>query len=343
MRFLPYQRSGVVEFMKRRVFSRAKNRRVALFDVDSTIPNLALMKLSTFYKQRGDKVEAYNPIEKIMYDLIYASKVFSTSDSSMLDKNSMIIGGTGWDFSIELAEEIESLQPDYSLYSYPHNIGFTMRGCRLRCSFCVVPEKEGKPYGTNTIEELWTQRNSDFLVLLDNDFFGNPEWRGRIEELRYYNLRVNFSQGINIRNLKLDQAQALASVRFVNLKGTAKKVYFAWDDPRHEKLIHKGLQIAFEGGIKPYQMAFYVLIGYHSTPEEDLHRVETLRSYGCDPFVMPYDRSFPYQRDFARWVNHKAIFKTVSWKDYKRNTKRMSKKDPGFFDYLEHGTPKKRR
>ena len=64
-------------------------------------------------------------------------------------------------------------------------------------------------------------------------------------------------------------------------------------------------------------MAFYVLIGYHSTEEEDLHRVETLRSYGCDPYVMPYDKFDDYQKKFTRWVNHKAIFKSVAWKDYK--------------------------
>ena len=216
-----------------------------------------------------------------------------------------------------LPPEIEKLAPDYSLYNYPHNIGFTMRGCRLRCSFCVVPEKEGKPYGVLTIPEIWTQRTSDFIVLLDNDFFGNPEWAARIDELVDLKLKVNFNQGLNIRNLKPAQAEAVASVRFCNLSGKAKQVHFAWDDPRHEKLIHKGIATCVEAGIKPYQMAFYVLIGYHSTPEEDLHRVEVLRSYGCDPYAMPYKKDDPYQNKFTRWVNHKAIFNSVKWSEYK--------------------------
>ncbi len=35
-----------------------------------------------------------------------------------------------------------------------------------------------------------------------------------------------------------------------------------------------------------------------------------------DPFVMTFDKSDPYQKSFARWINHKAIFKTVNWEEY---------------------------
>lgn len=274
------------------------------------------MKLSAHHKAIGDSVEWYFPLLIDEYDKIYASTVFEFSDKSQVIPEHMVVGGTGWTGGVELAPEIEALQPDYSLYNYPHNIGFTMRGCRLKCPFCVVPEKEGAPKHNNTIEEIWQQRGSDFVVLLDNDFFGNPNWRECIDAIRKHNLRVNFCQGINIRNLKVEQAEALASVRFVNASGKYRQVYFAWDDPRHEKLIHKGIQRCFDAGIKPYQMAFYVLIGYWSTIDQDLHRVKTLTDYGCDPFVMPFDKTDYMQRKFARWVNHKALFNSVSWRDY---------------------------
>lgn len=296
--------------------------KIALYDVDSKIPNLALMKASAYHKSLGHVTELYQPLFRDDYEHIYASKVFNFSDGSMLDPQTMEIGGTGWDIKKEMPPEIEAMTPDYSLYDYPHNIGFTMRGCRLVCSFCVVPEKEGKPYSTNTIGELWTQRDSDFLILLDNDFFGNPEWAKRIEELQETGLKVNFSQGLNIRNLKEDQAKAVASVNFRNINNTAKQVHFAWDDPRHEKLIHKGIDLAAKCGIKPSQMAFYVLIGYQSTPEEDLHRVEVLREYGCDPYAMPYNKDDSYQKRFTRWVNHKAIFKSVPWGEYSAGTRK---------------------
>jgi len=294
--------------------------KIGIYDVDSKIPNLALMKISAHHKKIGDDVEMFSPLFRNDYDKVYASKIFNFSDGSLIDSD-MIVGGTGIDIEKNLPAEIEALQPDYSLYNYPHNIGFTMRGCRLKCSFCVVPEKEGKPKQNNTIAEIWQQRESDFIVLLDNDFFGNPEWRERIDEILFQGLKVNFSQGLNIRNLTKEQANCLSLVRFSNINNTKKQVHFAWDDPRHEKLIHKGIDTCIVAGIKPSQMAFYVLIGYHSTEAEDLHRVEVLRKYGCDPYVMPYDKSDPYQRAFTRWVNHKAVFSTVEWADYKSSVK----------------------
>ena len=302
--------------------------RIALYDVDSTIPNLALMKLARYHKERGDEVVCYSPLWALTYDRVYASKIFDFSDGKLLDPERMEIGGTGWDLKSALLPEIERLQPDYSLYGYPHNIGFTMRGCRFRCEFCVVPEKEGRPRTNNTIGEIWQQRDSDFVVLLDNDFFGNPEWQERIAEIRKHDLQVNFSQGLNIRIITEEQAAALASVRFTNLHATYKQVHFAWDRYRDGRLIRRGFERCVAAGIKPWQIAFYVLIGFDTTHEQNLERVKTLASWGCDPFAMPYDRSDPYQKAFARWVNHKAIFKTVSFADYRVHIKGRAELQP---------------
>lgn len=280
------------------------------------------MKLSAFHKEQGDDVILYDDLFKHTYDKIYASKIFKFSDGSLLDPDTMEIGGTGWDLETKLAPEIETSKPDYSLYGYPHNIGFTMRGCRFRCKFCVVPQKEGKVYEENTIDKIWQQRGSNFIMLLDNDFFGNPVWSDRIDEIKANDLKVCFSQGLNIRIITDEQAAALASVRFTNVKNTAKQVFFAWDQwgKGTERVIMEGIQRVVDAGIKPPQMAFFVLIGFNTTPEQDLYRVNTLKELGCDPYVMPFDRSDNYQRRFTRWVNHKAIFKSVEWEDYGKKT-----------------------
>jgi hypothetical protein len=303
--------------------------KIALFDVDSKIPNLALMKLSAYHKGKGDSVEPYSPIFKNSYDKIYASILFDFTDKTELDPAQMEIGGSEWSLEKNLPEEIERLQPDYSFYPdpdnpekpFPHSIGFAMRGCRFSCDFCGVPKKEGRPKPNNTIEEIWTQRDSNFVVLLDNDFFGNREWKERIEEIHRFDLHVNFSQGLNIRIITDEQAKALASVKFWNLRHTKRQVYFAWDRFNDERWIDAGIQRVFNAGIKPYQMAFYVLIGFDTTPEQDFYRVMKLKNLGCDPFAMPHNKSDPYQRKFARWVNHRAIFKSVEWKDYQSSAK----------------------
>ena len=82
-----------------------------------------------------------------------------------------------------------------------------------------------------------------------------------------------------------------------------------------------------DAGIKPSRMTFYVLIGYWSTPAQDLHRVEVLREYGCDPYVMPYDKFDRYQIDFARWVNYKVKFKTMTFPEYMKNQQGRHKDD----------------
>ena len=290
--------------------------KIAVLDVDSKIPNLALMKISSWHKKQGHEVEHYLPLAHHLYDKIYASKIFDFSDGSDIQPD-MITGGTGIDLKISLPNEIEEMDPDYILYNYPHNIGFAQRGCRFSCSFCVVPQKEGKPKSVNTIAKLWTQRSSNFLVLLDNDFFGNPEWADRIKEIKELDLKVNFSQGLNIRIISKKQAQALASVKFRKLKNTSKQVTFAWDQIDDEKVIKRGFQRVVDAGIKPYQMQFYVLIGYDTTPEEDLHRVMMLKDWGCDPYAMPYNKFDPYQKKFVRWVNRSAVFHSCSWEEYK--------------------------
>lgn len=295
--------------------------KVALLDVDSVIPNLALMKISQWHKTQGDTVVWYDELWRDTYDEIYASAVFQYSDKSAIDPERMQVGGTGWDTNKNLPDEIHAARPDYSLYGYPHNIGFTMRGCRFRCKFCVVPVKEGKPYEENTIGDIWQQRGSDFVVLLDNDFFGNPSWRERIGEILEHDLCVNFNQGLNIRIITEEQAAALADVRFSNFNRTEKQVHFAWDQfgKGTEKLIDQGIERVTAAGIKPHQMSFYVLIGFNTTPEQDLYRVEKLRDLGCNPYAMPYNKADPYQKKFSRWVNRKQLLMTIPFDDYVRS------------------------
>jgi hypothetical protein len=55
--------------------------RVGLLDLDATkFPNIPLMKISSWHKQKGDLVEWYEPFKALAegeYDKVYISKVFS--------------------------------------------------------------------------------------------------------------------------------------------------------------------------------------------------------------------------------------------------------------------------
>ncbi|MDA8232766.1 MAG: radical SAM protein [Magnetospirillum sp.] len=304
---------------------------VALYDVDSTTPNLALARIARAEGEKGNRVVRYDPTEPLLnagrFDRIYASKIFTRSDGRFLDPERMEIGGTGVDLRKTLPPEIERLPPDWSLWpGFKDNLGFAMRGCRRRCDFCFVPEKEGRARPASTIKDLLVQ-DSDFLILLDNDFFGNPEWRERVDEIHRLDLTVNLSQGINVRSITDEQARALAGLvnarpnrggsRLTNLHRTRGQFHFAWDNPKDEARVVAGISRLDAAGIKRWRMACYVLIGFNTTPAEDEHRVQTLRRLKIDPFVMPYDPDDARQARFARWANDKAIFGTVrTFSDY---------------------------
>ncbi len=200
---------------------------VLLIQVDGKLPNLALMKLAHWHRSQGHTVTLIRRRRRDLfdphYDKVYASAIFSQSEKFFPqitnDWPHAIFGGTGTT-NLQTVESI--IGTDYEYYDYqdyPHfqeSIGFTKRGCRLSCKFCVVPQKEGKPYFVNSINDIW--RGAPYprkLHLLDNDFFGHDSWRDHIREIIDGSFRVCLSQGINVRMITSETAEALASIQYV--------------------------------------------------------------------------------------------------------------------------------
>lgn len=117
-------------------------------------------------------------------------------------------------------------------------------------------------------------------------------------------------EALDIRLITDQTAAALATVK------RAKSIHFAWDGHGQDVAIAPGIETLKRHGIKPYRLMFYVLVGFNTTPEYDMHRIMTLHELGANPFVMPFDKSDAYQRHLARWCNNKAVFKTTLFDDY---------------------------
>lgn len=297
--------------------------KIGLVDVDSKMVNIALMKISAYHKSKGDHVEWYHPLLSGKIDRIYASKIFKFSDDvEFLPTDCEVIrGGTGYDIKSKLPEEIDQvIDIDYSIYpKCDYSMQFYSRGCIRNCPFCVVRQKEGYIY---PVKPMKLNPKGKHIEVLDNNFFANPEWKNAAEELIKLNQPVNL-HGIDARIMTEEHAYYLNKIK------RYKQIHIAWDNPK-EDLIPR-LKSIIEH-IKPYKLMCYVLIGYWSTPEEDLYRVEKLRELKIDPFVMPYDKSDKYQQNFARWVNHKATFKKVKWEDYGKKPK--EKKQDGQLELI---------
>ena len=57
--------------------------KIGLIDVDSKMPNLALMKLSAYYKKEGCQTELSYPLFVQNYDKVFASKIFTYTDEML--------------------------------------------------------------------------------------------------------------------------------------------------------------------------------------------------------------------------------------------------------------------
>jgi hypothetical protein len=284
--------------------------KIGLIDIDSKIPNIALMKLSAFHKQRGDDVEWWQgPLFHSQYDKVYASKVFDFTQMPELPED-VEVGGTGYDLKKALPEEVEYRCPDYSLYpDCDYSIGFYTRGCHRKCKFCKVPEKEGDIRFHQRIEGFENPKGKHW-VFLDNNILAYTDCNSFLQYIIDQKLKVDFNQATDIRLVDEDKAKLLSRIKWTSF------YRFSFDWVGMDKLIKEKVALLIESGLKAYKMFCFVLIGYNTTEEEDLYRVELLRSLKIDPFVMPYDKSVLYQKKFARWVNHKAIFKSVKWHEY---------------------------
>lgn len=284
---------------------------IALHDADMTgFPNLALMKLSAWHKARGDTVSRYMPIMSCTYDKVYSSRVFTFKNHDDPIGN-VEKGGVGWGKTNTLTEEIEHTCPDYTIFNSSFSQGFLTRGCPNKCGWCVVPRKEGAVRAHADIEEFAKHKA---VVLMDNNVLAHDHGIAQIEKMARLGLKVDFNQGLDARRIDDSVAKRLASLKWLN------PVRLACDQKSQMDSVGKAVSLLRKHGTKPKNYFCYVLV---KDIDDALERVEFLRSIGVDPFAQPYrdfeNKTEPTQeqKKLSRWVNHKAIFKTVKWEEYR--------------------------
>jgi hypothetical protein len=273
------------------------------------------MKISAYHKSIGDNVEWAN-IEN--YDRTYMSKVFTFSPDfvrGFANYGEIIKGGTGFKMTNTLPSEIDKLCPDYSIYpKFTAAYGFLTRGCPNKCSWCVVPRKEGNIQPYADIEEFLQGRKE--AILMDNNVLAHEHGLQQIEKIIRIGIKIDFNQGLDARIIARDKsiAELLSKVKW------SRYLRMACDTKSQIPFIEKALVNLNEYGFKNYRVFVYVLVKEIS---DALERVEFLKRKGCCLFAQPY-RDFesnkePYYelKRFARWVNHKAIFNSVEFKNYK--------------------------
>lgn len=313
---------------------------VRITQIDGKLPNLALMRIAAWHLARGDEIHFSRTVTRRLdepeYAAVYGSAIFKYSVERIrrfvAEFPEAIIGGTG-SGAIARVEDIPGFEDhgiDYSMYpDFVSSIGFLQRGCRLSCKFCVVPGKEGKPQSVATVSEIWRgPGHPKKLHLLDNDFFGNPSWHQRIEEIREGRFKVSFTQGINVRAMTDEVAAALRSVEYRDDSFSRRRLYTAWDNLKDEQVFFRGVDTLERAGVPPSHLMTFMLIGFDKkeTWERIFHRFNRMVERGIRPYPMVFDHTRRDLKQFQRWVVT-GLYRAVEWKDYDPG-KKTSRQSP---------------
>ena len=304
------------------------NKGVLLIDVDSTIPNLALMKISAYYKKKGEDVGF--GIKNPKY--VYASCVFKKNKHKLdglqffFPYATIDYGGSGYDLFKKLPDEIDRQTPDYDLYpGCDRYYGFTTRGCIRHCYFCIVPEKEGcfkRLYESpkdclDNIIGLKNMNRFNKIEFMDNNILADKRWfMDLTDELinNYPDFSVDFNQGLDIRLMDNDIARQLKRLKPI----TCWK--FAFDDIRYKDDVIKGIKILNDNGVNTRsKVMFYVYVHSDEQFYDALNRCNILKENKATPYIMLNQdvEHSKRMKDLKRWCRP-WLFWATEFNEYKR-------------------------
>jgi len=311
--------------------------KVLLIDADSTIPNLVLMKLSAYYKSLGYEVvlvklnlpyyPQYKKKDFIVpdgYDKIYCSVIFN-GNAQYIHGDNINFGGTGYDLTIKLPDYIENLSPDYSIYP-DNNIsyGFITRGCSNHCSFCVVPQKEGKIHQVNTVQNIVQHKKVKFM---DNNILALPSHKEILQELVDMKLRCQFNQGLDIKLIDEENSYLLSKMNYLG------DYIFAFDNWSYLPIIKKKLKLL--NWRRRFTFKFFVFCHPSMELSNIVNRINYLKDNECLPYVMRHISCWdsPYKlfyTDLASWCNQPNLIRKMTFEEFlvkrhPKNTERVTK------------------
>lgn len=311
-----------------------------LMDNGTRHPNLALMKISGYYKEQGHDVKLiYKSYDQVYdYDKIFLAKVFTFTKVPewVLEIKNIEKGGTGFyeDGGKDLDYEIEHHKPDYSLYNeyveeqlkkgrkrtsledyMDYSIGFSTRGCFRQCDFCVN-KKYNKVFRHSPIKEFLDE-SRPYLYLWDDNFLAYSNWEEILDEIEATGKPFQFRQGLDLRLMTDRKAQ-----RFNNANYHGDFI-FAFDHLEDRDRIIDKIQLWKRYSSKICKL--YVLCGFESQDEKDIERtferIKILMQYGCLPYIMRYEdyKKSKYKGmyiELARWCNQPQFYKKKSFREF---------------------------
>lgn len=335
-------------------------------------PDLAAMKISGYYKGKGNPVELLFDYETISdFDRVYISKVFSGTGETgklteeILKSPNVFYGGTGffYDQAQPLSDEIEHQMPDYHLYDrwlekqkeknvsanslkfyQDYSVGFLTRGCFRHCPFCVN-KNSSRSVPASPLEEFMDSEKKK-LCFLDDNFLACSEWDRILESVLNSGKPFQFKQGLDIRIITRKQIKMLFAGEIL------EDTYFAFDDIKDAEVIENKLELLRSTVENPKaRIKAYILCGYDRTGKWDIdfwlndiedcfRRIQILMKHRCLPYLMRYQayQQSPFRGiyiNLARWCNQPAIFAKKSFHEFCAEHKPESATNRYYTEFLK--------
>ena len=293
-------------------------------------PNLALCKIAAYHRAKGDDVEWATPFEH--YDILYRAKIFNFTedDRTIYDCDKEVRGGTGYDIYSTLPEEIDDMQPDFSIYPNLDKdtaFGFLTRGCIRKCKWCVVPLKEGaiRPYWD--VDRVANGKKR--IVLMDNNILAAGDYaKEQFEKIIERGYRVDFNQAMDARLVTPEFAKLLSRMKWID-----NRIRFGCDTTAQIEECEKAMELINSEGFR-CEYFLYTMIGGPNDIHECYKRIhywwqrlKNFREYGIGRAVYAYAQPYrdptspnhqvpEWQLDMKRWCNNRAIYCNIDFMDY---------------------------
>lgn len=314
-----------------------------LFDIDiierkarphfPKLPNHALMKFSSYYKQKGYIVKLvykpslippiHNPNNLYIGSALYTPNL--NRFKKRLNRKQKIPNqlklehihiGTPTDTCP--ITDLEGLTCDYTEYDqmvnegvtlewYPCNVGFLTRGCKRHCDYCVNRNKS-EITKVNTIWEIY-QKKGIYIELLDDNLFASDDAVECFNECSDFykktKIPIKLRNGLDLRVVPEDKLKALQRASPAFKSG----FYCAWDDVKNTYIFKNIMRVrkSIKNSLNCY-MIFGVEIKDKEEMRNDLlafyYRYFMLYHIGVKPVIQLYE-------------DDRDIYKNPYWNAYK--------------------------
>jgi len=165
-------------------------------------------------------------------------------------------------------------------------ITITSRGCNNKCSWCLVPKREGK------LRELKIKPG---YIIEDNNLLqcSRKHIEAVFEMLKEQNEPINFAGGLDARLLKEWHIKLFDTIKI-------NQIWFSCDLPHHIQYIYKIAPMLSHYPLNKKRC--YVLVGYNGENQEQAElRLNDIFNIGFLPFAQHY-RAINDKHTDPRWA-----------------------------------------